>query len=109
MIPAAFTRRLATCLALSETPPTIQMVKSVRSVLIVTLFLAGTDTTYKTLAFALYLLARDKELHNELRTEAIGVDLKATTLQDLCERLPRLKSFLHDPSHVRRAFFRTSG
>jgi cytochrome P450 len=63
---------------------------------IVTLFLAGTDTTSKTLAFALYLLARDTELQKELRAEAAGVDLKAATLQDLFDRLPRLKSFLHE-------------
>jgi cytochrome P450 len=63
---------------------------------IVTLFLAGTDTTSKTLAFALYLIARDTELQKQLQTEVAGVDLKAATLQDLFERLPRLKSFLHE-------------
>jgi cytochrome P450 len=63
---------------------------------IVTLFMAGTDTTSKTLAFALYLLARDTQLQKELQTEAAGVDLKVATLQDLFERLPRLKSFLHE-------------
>jgi cytochrome P450 len=63
---------------------------------IVTLFLTGTDTTSKTLAYALYLLARDTELQKKLQTEATGVDLKAATLQDLYERLPRLKSFLHE-------------
>jgi cytochrome P450 len=57
---------------------------------IVTLFLAGTDTTSKTLAYALYLLARDTELQKELQAEAAGVDLKAATLQDLYERLPRM-------------------
>jgi cytochrome P450 len=63
---------------------------------IVTLFLAGTDTTSKTLAYALYLLARDTELQKELQAEAADVDLKATTLQDLFVRLPLLKSFLHE-------------
>jgi cytochrome P450 len=63
---------------------------------IVTLFLAGTDTTSKTLAFALYLFARDTELQKQLQTEVAGVDLKTATLQDLFERLPRLKSFLHE-------------
>jgi cytochrome P450 len=63
---------------------------------IVTLFLAGTDTTSKTLAFALYLFARDTELQKQLQTEVAGVDLKAATLQDLFEHLPRLKSFLHE-------------
>jgi cytochrome P450 len=63
---------------------------------ILTLFMAGTDTTSKTLAYALYLLARDTELQKELQAEAAGVDLKAATLQDLYERLPCLKSFLHE-------------
>jgi cytochrome P450 len=63
---------------------------------IVTLFMAGTDTTSKTLAFALYLFARDTELQKQLQTEVAGVDLKAATLQDLFEHLPRLKSFLHE-------------
>jgi hypothetical protein len=60
---------------------------------IVSLFFAGTDTTSKTLAFALYLFARDTELQQQLQTEVAGVDLKTATLQDLYERLPRLKSF----------------
>jgi cytochrome P450 len=63
---------------------------------IVTLFLAGTDTTSKTLAFALYLFARDTELQKQLQTEVAGIDLKAASLQDLFEHLPRLKSFLHE-------------
>jgi cytochrome P450 len=63
---------------------------------IVTLFMAGTDTTSKTLAFALYLFARDTELQKQLQTEVAGMDLKTATLQDLFERLPRLKSFLHE-------------
>lgn len=63
---------------------------------IVTLFMAGTDTTSKTLAFALYLLARDTELQKEIQTEVAGVDLKSATLQDLFDHLPRLKSFLHE-------------
>jgi cytochrome P450 len=63
---------------------------------IVTLFMAGTDTTSKTLAYALYLIARDTELQKELQAEAASVDLKAATLQDLFESLPRLKSFLHE-------------
>lgn len=60
------------------------------------LFYAGTDTTSKAVTTALYLLARDKELQQELQHEADTVDLEAITLQDFYTKLPRLKSFLHE-------------
>jgi cytochrome P450 len=65
---------------------------------VLTLFVAGTDTTSKTLVTSLYLLAKDSALQQELRNEADKVDLDASsiTLHDLYEKLPRLKSFLHE-------------
>jgi cytochrome P450 len=60
------------------------------------LFLAGTDTTSKTLTTALYLLAKDQELQHELREEARTIDLDQLALQDLHAAMPRLKSFLHE-------------
>jgi cytochrome P450 len=61
-----------------------------------TLFLAGVDTTAKTMTTALYRLAKDPQLQKELQREVDGFNLADATLQDLYEKLPRLKSFLHE-------------
>lgn len=62
----------------------------------ITLFLAGTDTTEKSLVQALYLLATKPELQQELRNEIIDLDLKTASLDDLYTKAPHLKSFLHE-------------
>ena len=68
---------------------------------VMTLFFAGTDTTSKTTAHALYLLAQDPALQQTLRREVEaqfpGDSLYTkATLQDLYTKLPRLKSFVHE-------------
>lgn len=66
---------------------------------VLTLFLAGTDTTSKTLNHALYILAKDASLQQALRKEAFDVGdsfLESATLNDLYTQLPRIKSFLHE-------------
>ena len=63
---------------------------------IMTLFLAGTDTSGKTLGMAAFLLARDQTLQRTLRDEVDNVDLGTVTMDDLISRFPRLKSFLHE-------------
>ncbi|CAB9528686.1 Sterol 26-hydroxylase, mitochondrial [Seminavis robusta] len=59
---------------------------------------AGVDTTSKTLISALYLLAQDKSLQQELREHVkdFDMDAKSSTLQDLHSQLPMLKSFMHE-------------
>jgi len=61
---------------------------------ILTLFIAGTDTMGKTLTDALYLLAKDPALQKQLQSEVDGLDLEQCTMDDLFEKVPRLKSFL---------------
>ena len=63
---------------------------------IVTLFLAGTDTTSKSLASAFYFISKDLKLQCNLRMEAETLDLTTATLEDFYSKLPRLKSFLHE-------------
>jgi len=63
---------------------------------VVTMFMAGTDTTSSALMTALYLLGRDTGLQETLRAEADSVNLDAMDLRDLLTKLPRLKSFLHE-------------
>lgn len=63
---------------------------------VTTLYVAGTDTTSRTLATALYFLAKDTVLQAELREEADAFTLKSASLDDLFQKLPRLKSFLHE-------------
>lgn len=61
-----------------------------------TLFLAGTDTTSRTLTMCLYQLAQDDKLQQELRDEVDPLDLDTVTLDDLYVCMPRVKSFLHE-------------
>jgi cytochrome P450 len=63
---------------------------------VIGLFMAGTDTTSKTLTTCFYLLARDEELQATLRREADSINLETATLQDFYTKLPRIKSFLHE-------------
>jgi len=67
---------------------------------ILTLFIGGTDTTGKTLAITLYLLAKDRALQKHLQSEVDGLDLEQCTLEDLFDKAPRLKSFLHEVHRV---------
>ncbi|GKY91163.1 hypothetical protein MPSEU_000089100 [Mayamaea pseudoterrestris] len=60
------------------------------------LFMAGTDTTSKALVTAFYLLAQDEGLQATLREEADAVDLESMSLQDFFQKIPRIKSFLHE-------------
>ena len=62
----------------------------------ITLFMAGTDTTQTALVDALYLLASDHELQEELRQEVMGFDWESASYDDLFTKTPRLKSFLHE-------------
>jgi cytochrome P450 len=62
----------------------------------VTLILAGTDTTYKLLTMALYVLATQPAMQEELRTHVDGFDWESASLEDLYTKLPYLKSFLHE-------------
>lgn len=62
----------------------------------ITLFLAGTDTTQKSLIMALYFLANDLELQKELREDAADFDWQAATFDQLYTQTPRIKSFLHE-------------
>jgi cytochrome P450 len=63
---------------------------------LVTLFLAGVDTTSKTMTTALYVLAKDPQLQKELQREVDGFDLTDATLHDLYEKVPRVKAFFHE-------------
>ena len=63
---------------------------------VIGLFMAGTDTTAKTLVACFYMLARDQDLQSILRKEADGIDLEAASLQDFYMKIPRIKSFLHE-------------
>jgi len=63
---------------------------------VITLFLAGTDTTSKALTTAFYILGKDHRLQKELQAEVDGIDLKEADLNDLLTLMPRLKSFMHE-------------
>ncbi|GKY91262.1 hypothetical protein MPSEU_000098800 [Mayamaea pseudoterrestris] len=63
---------------------------------IVGLFLAGTDSTSKTLASAFYLLADDQGLQATLREESDSVNLESMSLHDFFVKIPRIKSFMHE-------------
>ena len=67
---------------------------------VMTLFFAGIDTSSKTITHALYLLAQDQRLQQTLSEEVDkefpGDTLQEATLDDLCTRLPRIKSFVHE-------------
>ena len=67
---------------------------------VMTLFFAGIDTSSKTITHALYLLAQDQTLQQTLRDEVDsafpGDSLQESTLDDLCTKLPRIKSFVHE-------------
>lgn len=63
---------------------------------IVTLFLAGSDTTSRSLTTALYLLGEHADWQQELRTETQGVDIDSLSLPELFSTFPRIKSFLHE-------------
>jgi cytochrome P450 len=65
---------------------------------ILTLFIAGSDTTSKTLVDALYLIAQDPVLQEELAAEALafGNPKEGFTLDQMHEQSPRIKSFLHE-------------
>lgn len=60
------------------------------------LFMAGTDTTSKALVTAFYILAEDQNLQKVLQDEADAVDFESLTLQDFYNKIPRIKSFLHE-------------
>jgi cytochrome P450 len=67
---------------------------------ILTLFIAGSDTTSKTLVDALYLIAQDPLLQQELAAEAVAFFANTKeerfTLDEMHEQSPRIKSFLHE-------------
>jgi len=64
---------------------------------VLTLFIAGSDTTSKALTMALYLLARDREVQETLRREADQIDsLESLDLNGIFTMAPRIKSFLHE-------------
>jgi cytochrome P450 len=63
---------------------------------VMTLFLAGTDTTSKALLTAYYLLAKDQQLQRKLREEADKVDIDELDVNALFLKVPRIKSFLHE-------------
>ena len=65
---------------------------------IVTAFIAGIDTTSKTLNVVMYLLASNKKLQKELRDHVAHFDLANALFEDLCTctSTPMLKSFLHE-------------
>lgn len=63
---------------------------------ILTLFLAGTDTSSKTIMAAFYLLAKDVELQQELYQTVQDQNLDDIDLSTLLHGLPLFKSFLHE-------------
>jgi cytochrome P450 len=64
---------------------------------LMTLLLAGTDTTGASLLFAIYWLAKDDTgLREALAKEADAFDLESAKLDDIQKHLPRMKSFLHE-------------
>lgn len=67
---------------------------------VLTLFIAGSDTTSKTLTSALYVLAQDREMQSELWEEVSGMDIQTASMRDLFSGLPRLKSFLHEVHRI---------
>ena len=63
---------------------------------VITLFLAGTDTTGGTLSSGLFLLSKDQALQESLRNEVGNIDLDNISMDDLLLRFPRVKSFMHE-------------
>lgn len=63
---------------------------------VLTLFLAGTDTTSKALLTAFYILAENEELQQRLRLEADGVKIEDMDITGLFTKAPHIKSFLHE-------------
>lgn len=63
---------------------------------ILTLFVTGADPVSKTFLDALWHLSRDVALQEELATEAFTVDLSSVSLMELYDKVPRIKSFLHE-------------
>jgi Cytochrome P450 len=63
---------------------------------ILTLFVTGADPMSKTFLTALWHLSRDVVLQDELAAEAATVDLSSASLLELYDRVPRIKSFLHE-------------
>jgi cytochrome P450 len=63
---------------------------------ILTLFVTGADPLSKTFLTALWHLSRDVALQDELAAEAATVDLSSASLLKLYDKVPRIKSFLHE-------------
>lgn len=64
---------------------------------VTTLYLAGTDTTSATTNVALYLLAKNIQLQNDLRTEADNFNWDAAgSIDEIFSQVPRIKSYLHE-------------
>mmetsp|Transcript_21359 Transcript_21359/g.59198 ORF Transcript_21359/g.59198 Transcript_21359/m.59198 type:complete len:350 (+) Transcript_21359:254-1303(+) len=61
-----------------------------------TVFIAGTDTTEKTLVQALYQLALRPELQTTLRKSVQDFDWDAASMDDFYAKIPRVKSFLQE-------------
>lgn len=63
---------------------------------LLTLFVTGADPVSKTFLDALWHLSRDVALQDELAAEAATVDLASASLMELYDKVPRIKSFLHE-------------
>jgi cytochrome P450 len=63
---------------------------------ILTLFVTGADPVSKTFLDALWHLSRDVALQDELAAEAATVNLASVSLMELYDKVPRIKSFLHE-------------
>lgn len=63
---------------------------------VLTLFIAGIDTTANMLAVCLYILARDTVLQQKIRQHVQNIKIDTVTIDNFYETMPLLKSFLHE-------------
>ena len=63
---------------------------------LITLFIAGADTSSVTMTWMVYRLAKDKELQRELAAEVSPLNLAVMNMQELLDSLPRLRSFYYE-------------
>ena len=63
---------------------------------LITLFIAGADTTSVTMTWMLYRLAKDMALQRDLAAEVAPLDIDALSMEELLRSLPRLHSFFYE-------------
>jgi len=70
---------------------------------LLTLFAAGSETTFNTLCSAIYALCMDETgLQEELAEEVLAMKgLGSANLDDLCNKLPRLRSFMYEVLRIK--------